>query len=360
MAWIELHQSVWTNKKTVWMASLLNIKSTYAAAHMAKFWTWALDNAPDGEISGIPNQVIAIASDWDEDPDLFVESLITVGWLVRSDNQLFIHDWHDYAGRLMEQRKHKNQVKARNKSLYDDRELTTAIKERDGDNCRYCGREVDWKDRKSSKGSTYDHVDPEGPNSVANVVVSCRGCNSAKGRRTPQEARMPLLPPGTKLKSTGNLLERVDNLTENLPYRTIPNHTEPKDNNTAAAAREESQQTVIETYRKVKNRDLTPFQLDKLMAYVDNEGFDPAVVVHAIERAGTADSSGIKLILTILNDYAACGAKSIDRAAAFDAEFDAHKARGQPRGQPNRHQKQMEDLDRFIEEEKIREQIRSG
>jgi hypothetical protein len=58
---------------------------------------------------------------------------------------------------------------------------------------------LDWTDRRSSKGGTYDHVDPAGDNSMENVVVACRGCNAVKGKRTPDQA-------GIELRPTPNLI----------------------------------------------------------------------------------------------------------------------------------------------------------
>lgn len=82
----------------------------------------------------------------------------------------------------------------RRASLHRDPQLVAAIRSRDGNHCRYCAVAVNWKDRRGATGGTYDHIDPEGPNSFENLVVACRGCNSRKGYRTPQEAGMPLRP----------------------------------------------------------------------------------------------------------------------------------------------------------------------
>lgn len=82
----------------------------------------------------------------------------------------------------------------RKHALHRDKQLVRAIRARDGDQCRYCGATVDWTDRRSSKGGTYDHVDPAGENSMNNVVVACRGCNAVKGKRTPEQAGFVLRP----------------------------------------------------------------------------------------------------------------------------------------------------------------------
>jgi hypothetical protein len=87
----------------------------------------------------------------------------------------------------------------RKHALHRDKQLVNAIRARDGDQCRYCAITVDWTDRRSSKGGTYDHVDPAGDNSMENVVVACRGCNAVKGKRTPDQA-------GIELRPTPNLI----------------------------------------------------------------------------------------------------------------------------------------------------------
>lgn len=59
---------------------------------------------------------------------------------------------------------------------------------RDGFACRYCG---------GPPPLSIDHVIPYsrgGRNTIDNGVAACVPCNQTKGDRTPEEARMPLLP----------------------------------------------------------------------------------------------------------------------------------------------------------------------
>ena len=108
-----------------------------------------------------------------------------------------IHDFADY-------QKAKAQVEleetreARKKALYrtvDGRKVLAAVKARDRDHCRYCWVHVEWKSRRGGRAATIDHVDPDGPNSVENCVVSCKSCNSRKGGLTLAEADVVLREP---------------------------------------------------------------------------------------------------------------------------------------------------------------------
>lgn len=105
-----------------------------------------------------------------------------------------IHDFLKYQ-RSREDVERERDKYGRSKSLHDDRGLIEAVRQRDGDRCRYCALTVNWVDRRGKGGGTYDHVDPDAHNSLDNVVVACRGCNAKKGHRTPGAAGMVLLEP---------------------------------------------------------------------------------------------------------------------------------------------------------------------
>jgi 5-methylcytosine-specific restriction endonuclease McrA len=82
------------------------------------------------------------------------------------------------------------------------------VRVRDGSCCRYCGsgplttKAVRAKDRR--KVLTFDHVDPDraAGDDLSNLVCCCARCNERKGRRTPEEADMLLLPVPTPEQAT--------------------------------------------------------------------------------------------------------------------------------------------------------------
>lgn len=105
------------------------------------------------------------------------------------------HDWEDCNPSKVETTTDIGRLRWRRKNaLSKNRSLCEQIVARDRSLCRYCGVRVNWQDRRGKTGGTYDHVDPSGDNTLANVVVACRRCNGRKRDRTPEEAKMPLLP----------------------------------------------------------------------------------------------------------------------------------------------------------------------
>jgi 5-methylcytosine-specific restriction endonuclease McrA len=74
---------------------------------------------------------------------------------------------------------------------------------RDQFRCQYCGAKL------LARELTLDHITPRskrGRSTPENLVTACVNCNTRKGSRTPEEARMPLL---TSQKALRVGLERV-------------------------------------------------------------------------------------------------------------------------------------------------------
>lgn len=109
MAWIEVHQTLPTHRKTMEAAAILDVIPAQMVGHLICLWLWALDNAQDGVMytsrHALRNKMVANVSQWGNDPDTFVEALVEAGFLNERDDALEINDWFDYAGKLMETRK---------------------------------------------------------------------------------------------------------------------------------------------------------------------------------------------------------------------------------------------------------------
>ncbi|MCD4549690.1 HNH endonuclease [Schaalia sp. lx-260] len=61
-----------------------------------------------------------------------------------------------------------------------DPNLRGPVMLRDGDNCRWCGKEVYWPGKPSNRKGTLDHLEPGSAGSVDTMVVACMGCNSQR------------------------------------------------------------------------------------------------------------------------------------------------------------------------------------
>ncbi len=108
MAWIESHQELARHPKVVRLARTLKITKAQAIGHLHLLWWWTLDFSPTGELSAFTSCELGSAAEWTSDADHFRKALEDSGWI---DPDGRIHDWHDYAGKLVEQRARDSQRK---------------------------------------------------------------------------------------------------------------------------------------------------------------------------------------------------------------------------------------------------------
>lgn len=124
MAWIESHQELGAHPKTRKLATMLGIHRMQVVGHLHALWWWALDYAEDGDLSQYDAADVALGAEWDGDPDEFVGALIDCGPGDKSgflEADMLLHDWHDYAGKLVERRRKDRERKAQARGQSTDR-----------------------------------------------------------------------------------------------------------------------------------------------------------------------------------------------------------------------------------------------
>lgn len=69
-----------------------------ACGMLERFWHLTAKFAPAGDVGKFPNNRIARAIGWPDDPDWIIDALVTCGLLDRDDtHRLIVHDWADHA-----------------------------------------------------------------------------------------------------------------------------------------------------------------------------------------------------------------------------------------------------------------------
>lgn len=150
----------------------------------ARAGSWSAQQLTDGEI---PAEIIPLFGATAEDAERLVKAEL---W-DRTDAGYVFRGWNEYQPSKGEVEANRFASRER-QSVFRNPELRQAVRDRDGDFCRYCGQQVQFTDRRGALGGTYDHVEPKGGTVLENLVVCCRGCNARKGRRTPKQAGMEL------------------------------------------------------------------------------------------------------------------------------------------------------------------------
>ncbi len=145
MAWIPSHTSLRSHPKTKRAARLAGVSLPQIIGHLHLLWWWALEYAPDGNLSIYDADDIEDAMEWDGEPGALIFALVNCGpgdrpgFLIQSDTGLIINDWNEYGGRYL---KKKEQTRQRiNRMRERNRNADRNTEEADGnaDVTRYTG-----------------------------------------------------------------------------------------------------------------------------------------------------------------------------------------------------------------------------
>lgn len=133
MAWIESHQELRHHYKTKRLARELKVTVAAAIGHLHCLWWWAIDFAPDGDLSKFDDYEIADAIGYEgKDPTKAKAALISAGFLDNSDTgTVTIHDWYDYSGQLGDKRVESRKKERDRKAEYRARKKAEADAGRD-------------------------------------------------------------------------------------------------------------------------------------------------------------------------------------------------------------------------------------
>ena len=108
--WIQVYSNLPQHKKTSRLAEELKISSAVVDPNMVAvgiligLWTWAIQNAYDGDLSECSARTIANACQWKKKPETLVAALKKTGWL---DDDMMLHDWEEYAVLLIDQEENR-------------------------------------------------------------------------------------------------------------------------------------------------------------------------------------------------------------------------------------------------------------
>lgn len=120
MAWIPIHQSLLTHRKTLALCDKFDLPEVYIVGHLTALWCWAMDNAPEGILPDSV-RIIAKAAQWPGVANDFVSALLEVGYLeYNGDLRIIIHEWDQYGGKVVDHRKHNAERQKAHRERHKD------------------------------------------------------------------------------------------------------------------------------------------------------------------------------------------------------------------------------------------------
>lgn len=98
--WIPSYASLRDHPKLKRLSRILAMERPAVVGYLHYLWWWAMDYAPDGDLSRFTADDVADAIDWQGDASEFMGALRSSGFV--DGDQL--HDWSEYGGKLQEKR----------------------------------------------------------------------------------------------------------------------------------------------------------------------------------------------------------------------------------------------------------------
>lgn len=108
LPWIPAYSGLGDHPKLWRLVAALNVDDPTAVGHLMYLWWWATGYAPEGNCSAYSALEIARAARWHGHADTFVDALKVSGFV---DEGMHLHDWGDYSGHVLYQRKREAERK---------------------------------------------------------------------------------------------------------------------------------------------------------------------------------------------------------------------------------------------------------
>lgn len=128
--WIQVYSNLHTHPKTGRLVDELGIKSAdadpevVAVGLLVCLWSWACQNAHDGNLSGVSYRTIANAARWKKSPEKLVNALVSCGFI---DENMKLHDWEEYAELFILREEYKREQNRRRVKECRDRKKAEAL-----------------------------------------------------------------------------------------------------------------------------------------------------------------------------------------------------------------------------------------
>lgn len=154
-----------------------------ATAMMVGLWSWAADNAPDGNLTGCPAQALADAASWRGKPQTFFDALLSSGWIDKTNDGYYLHDWEEYKCLVAAQAGEPEETRENTEESYDAQKESNRARQR-----KYRSRKKLEQDLKTGgldsndtsvtsgvTGNVTDNVTGVTPGVTGNVTTSVTG-----------------------------------------------------------------------------------------------------------------------------------------------------------------------------------------
>ena len=202
--WIQIYSNLPRHPKVTRLADALSLASqavnpnVIAAGLLVSLWTWAAQNAVDGDLSRCTPRAVADACQWKRRPEALVDGLREAGFL---DPDGRLHDWEEYEGSFIESENRQREKHAERSRRYRERkaardasrDVTSVTRDaptiQDNTLQEYCLLPEERKRKERSAFAASFYAGCEGPTLRTKAVIAVMEARQARERGDEAEAR---------------------------------------------------------------------------------------------------------------------------------------------------------------------------
>ena len=123
--WIQIYSNLPRHPKVSALADELKLNcaavnpNAVAVGMLVNLWTWAIQNAYDGDLSKCSARAIADACTWRRKPEELLKALISAGFI---DEDMRLHDWEEYTLLFLDKAEEERSKTAERVKRYRERQ----------------------------------------------------------------------------------------------------------------------------------------------------------------------------------------------------------------------------------------------
>ena len=297
--WIQIYSNLPEHPKIYQLADTLETGNCEAVGVVVSLWLWAAKNAPDGDLSRFPVRALGDAVGWRGDTKRLYQSLVACGFIDEDGENTRLHDWEEYAVRLMEINERKKQQEyeriRRHRQRKKEREQLEQSQSK-AEAAQVFPQDTEMTAEQEHEISAENPVEPENTAQYAEQNTETALCN-AKGNVTRNVTCNVTKP---KCNAPTGQDNTPQDKTEQYTTQPPPSGAEPPAGSAAAA------ETLIEEFRS-RLGGMSPTARKELKSFLKT--MEPEVCLRALDIGCDNGHPKWAYVRAILNRWRQSGVK---------------------------------------------------
>ncbi len=325
-----------------------------ATAMMIRLWSWAADNAPDGNLTGCPAQALADAASWRGKPQTFFDALLSSGWIDKTENGYYLHGWEEYKCLVAAQAAEPEETCESTEESYDAQKESNRTRQREFRKRKKLEQGLKTGGIDSNVTSVTSGVTRNVTGNVTGVASSVtpsvtHNVTSVTSNVTDNAGSNVTEERGNV--EGGNINNNLKNNNTYVPPTYVPPTTLPKEicnvTDNADSEKTMTKTTELCKYFEENCHQMSSMPLLTAFAQSMKEGAEPEMIRAVIDETALANAE--KPAMYVVSILERLRGECVRSLSAYRARNERHKAKGGRKNEPNKPERYASEMLNVIE-----------